>query len=151
MRMLLRKALIPVTMFGALLSVARESPGVAPHRAERQAPGDSAAVAAIVERFHAAIVAGDSTLAMSLLAPDVVVLESGGIETRDEFRARHLGADIAFAQAVKSVRGPLRVVVGGDAAWVGAGRSTSGDAGGRQVMSGGGVLVVVTRPARGRR
>jgi ketosteroid isomerase-like protein len=118
-------------------------------RSAGQAPGDSAAVAAVVERFHAAVVAGDSALALSLLTPDVVVLESGGIETREEFRSRHLAADIAFAQAVKSERGPMRVVVRGDAAWVSSTSSTTGEYRGRQVDSSGAELMVLSRTPQG--
>ena len=62
--------------------------------------GDSSDVAATVDRFHAALSAGDSTGALALLADDAVILESGGVETRDEYRSHHLPADIAFAQAV---------------------------------------------------
>ena len=107
--------------------------------------GDSAAVAAAVERFHAAVVAGDSTLALSLLAPDAVVLESGGIETREEFRAHHLPADIAFAQAVKTEHGPMRVFVRGDVAWVSSTSTTMGEYRGRQLNSAGAELVVLAR------
>jgi ketosteroid isomerase-like protein len=108
-----------------------------------QGRGDSAAVAATVDRFHAAIVAGDSALALSLLAPDAVVLESGGVETREEFRAHHLPADIAFAQAVKSERGPMRVFVRGDVAWASSTSTTTGDYRGRQINSAGAELVVL--------
>ena len=124
---------------------------VTPNRAgearviREQARGDSAAVAATVDRFHGAIVAGDSALAMSLLAPDAVVLESGGVETREEFRAHHLPADIAFAQAVKSERGPMRVLVRGDVAWASSTSTTTGDYRGRQVNSAGAELVVLAR------
>lgn len=114
-----------------------------------QQPNDSAAVAATVERFHAAVVAGDSALALSLLTPDAVVLESGGSETREEFRARHLPADIAYAQAVKSERGPMRVVVRGDAAWVTSTSSASGEFRGRQVNSSGAELMVLSRTPQG--
>jgi ketosteroid isomerase-like protein len=114
-----------------------------------QAAGDSAAVAATVDRFHAAVVAGDSALALSLLAADAVVLESGGIETRDEFRSHHLAADIAFAQAVKSERGPMRVVVRGDAAWVTSVSTTTGEYRGRQVNSSGAELMVLSRTPQG--
>jgi phosphoglycerate dehydrogenase-like enzyme len=48
---------------------------------------DSAAVASVIERFHAALAAGDSTAALALLAPDVTVLESGGLETLEEYRS----------------------------------------------------------------
>lgn len=108
-------------------------------------PADSAAVAGTVERFHAAVAAGDSVGALALLAPDAVVLESGGVETRDEFRAHHLAADIEFARAVKSERSPMRVVVRGDAAWAWSMSTTSGEFRGRPVNSAGAELVVLAR------
>ena len=114
-----------------------------------QAANDSAAVAATVERFHKAVVAGDSALAMSLLAADAMVLESGGIETREEFRSHHLAADMAFAQAVKSERGPMRVVVRGDAAWVTSTSTATGEYRGRQVNSTGAELMVLSRTPDG--
>ena len=79
--------------------------------ASPQGASDSAAVVATVGRFHAALAAGDSAAALALLAPDVTILESGGVETRDEYRSHHLPGDIAFARAVKSERGPMRVTV----------------------------------------
>src|SRR5690554_4470122 len=65
-------------------------------------PNDSAEVAAAVERYHAALASGDSAAAVSLLAPDAVILESGGFETREEYISHHLPSDIAFARAVQS-------------------------------------------------
>ena len=114
-------------------------------KSERQARSDSATVAAVVERFHAALATGDSAAALSLLAPDAVILEAGGIETRDEYRAHHLPGDIAFAAAVKSDRGPARVFVRGDVAWVSATSTTTGDYRGRPVNSAGAELVVLVR------
>jgi hypothetical protein len=58
---------------------------------------DSSEVAALVRRFDALMAAGDSTGLLALLADDAVILESGGLETRAEFRSHHLPADIAFA------------------------------------------------------
>lgn len=118
-------------------------------KSERQARSDSATVAAAVERFHAALAAGDSAAALSLLAPDAVILEAGGIETRDEYRAHHLPGDIAFAAAVKSERGPARVFVRGDVAWVSATSTTAGEYRGRPVNSVGAELVVLVRSGQG--
>jgi ketosteroid isomerase-like protein len=120
----------------------------AAHESEHAA-GDSAAVVETVERFHAALAAGDSTGALALLGPDVVILESGGAETRDEYRSHHLAADIAFAQAVKSERGPMRAVVRGDAAWVTSTSTTTGEYRGRHVHSTGTELVVLSRTPEG--
>lgn len=135
----------------AILPNAAATEGTSPSETgfDGQALDDSAAVAATVDRFHKAIAAGDSALALSLVAPDVVVLESGGMETRDEFRSRHLAADIAFAQAVKVERGPMRVVVRGDVAWVTSTSTTMGEYRGRQVNSSGAELMVLSRTPQG--
>ena len=110
---------------------------------------DSAAVVTVVERFHAALAAGDSIAALSHLDDDVVVLESGGVETRAEYRAHHLAADIAFSRAVPSARGPARVRVVGDAAWVSSTSVTQGEFNGRAVNSSGAELMVLRRTASG--
>jgi ketosteroid isomerase-like protein len=78
---------------------------------------DSAAVAQVIHRFHAALEAGDSVAALGVLSEDAMILESGVVETRAEYRAHHLPADIAFARAVPRESGPVRVTVRGDVAW----------------------------------
>jgi ketosteroid isomerase-like protein len=113
------------------------------------APGDSAAVAEVVERFHAALAAGDSTAALALLAPDVTILESGGAETLQEYRAHHLAGDIAFAQAVPRSRAPILVRVTGDAAWATSTGITQGEYRGRAVNSSSAELMVLTRTGGG--
>lgn len=112
-------------------------------------PDDSMAVASVVHRFHAALEAGDSISALALLAPEAVILESGGIETREEYRAHHLPADAAFAGAVRSVRTPPRVIVRGDAAWSTSTSTARGEFRGRAVNSAGAELVVLTRQGDG--
>jgi ketosteroid isomerase-like protein len=113
------------------------------------AGSDSAAVATVVECYHRALESGDSTGALALLTSDAVILESGGIETREEYRSHHLPADIAFARAVKSVRGPIRVMMRGDAAWATSTSTTQGEFRGRPVNSAGAELMVLTRTTDG--
>jgi ketosteroid isomerase-like protein len=113
------------------------------------AESDSAAVAAVVERYHRALESGDSVGALALLTTDAVILESGGIETREEYRSHHLPADIAFARAVKSVRGPVRVVVRADVAWATSTSTTEGEFRGRPINSAGAELMVLTRTTEG--
>lgn len=110
---------------------------------------DSSAVVAVVNRFHAALEAGDSATALSLLASDVTILESGGTETREEYRSHHLPGDIAFARAVKSERGPLQVRTRGDVAWTVGSSSTQGTYRDRPIDSAGAELMVLTRVASG--
>jgi ketosteroid isomerase-like protein len=61
---------------------------------------DEATVRAVVEGFHAALAAGDSTSALTFLHPQVVVYEGGHAEDLQAYRSGHLEADMAFSQAV---------------------------------------------------
>jgi len=128
--------------------------GAASPAASHNMPGamalnDSAMVVAVIERFHAAMTAGDSATVMSLLAADAVILESGGIETRAEYQSHHLPGDISYAKSMKSIRGQLLVAVRGDVAWSSSTSTTTGESRGRQVNSRGAESIVLTRTAAG--
>lgn len=110
---------------------------------------DSAAVAAAVTGYHAALASGDSAAALRLLAPDVLILESGGRETLEEYRSHHLPGDIRFAMAVPSERGPIVVRVAGDVAWATSTSVTQGTLGERTINSAGVELMVLSRTASG--
>lgn len=125
--------------FVALLTIAI-APSIAPAQ-----NADSAAAARTVSQFHAALAAGDSSAALALLADDVVVLEAGGTETRAEYRAHHLAADIQFAQAVPSTAGPIQIGVQGGVAWAVTTTTTTGTFQGRAVNSAGAELMVLSR------
>ena len=123
------------------------SRAVAQH--EGPAPADSSAVAAIVVKFHAALAAGDSTAALALLADDVVILESGGVESRADYRSHHLRSDIQYEQAVKIERGPIRVRIHGDVAWTSGTSQAQGEMSGRPVNSRSAELMVMVRTLGG--
>lgn len=106
---------------------------------------DSAEVAAMVERFHAALTAGDSTTVADLLAAEAVILESGGVETREQYLGGHLRGDIAFAQAVPRRPGPVQVRVAGDVAWATSTSVAQGDYRGREINSVSAELMVLVR------
>lgn len=110
---------------------------------------DSAAVVAVVRAYHAALAAGDSLAALRLLAPDAAILESGDVETRAEYQAHHLAADIAYAKSVPSVRGDVVVRLSGDAAWASSTSTTKGTYRERAVNSVGAELMVLTRTPNG--
>ena len=110
---------------------------------------DSAGVAAVLERFHAALATGDSTAVLSLLAPDALIVEAGGVETRDEYRGHHLPGDIAFARAVERAHGPIKVRVEGDAAWAVTTSTSEGTYRGREIDSAGAELAVLRRTSDG--
>lgn len=114
-----------------------------------QPSADSAAALAAVTKFHTALAAGDSAGALAMLSNDVMILESGGVETREEYRSHHLPGDMAFARAIKSDRVVRRVTVRGDVAWVTGTSTTTGDYRGRAVNSAGAELVVLVRTPEG--
>ncbi len=119
------------------------------HHAASGSTTDSAAVAEVVHRYHHALASGDSAAALSLLADDALILESGGVETRAEYRAHHLQSDIAFASAIASERGPVRVVVRGDVAWTISTSTTRGRYRDRDINSAGAESMVLTRTPEG--
>lgn len=112
-------------------------------------PNDSAAVAAVLGAFHAALAAGDSAAALALLAPDALILESGGLEPREDYRTHHLPGDIGFARAVPSQRGAPLVRIQGDVAWTVTSSTTQGTFRERAINSAGIELAVLTREPGG--
>lgn len=75
-------------------------------------------VAAVLESFYGAIRKGDAAAAMRLIAADAIFIESGFLETRDEYETNHLPRDIEFEREITGKREPLRIRVQGDTAWV---------------------------------
>lgn len=147
-------AIAMMMAIGVPAATATGSPGhgiraAFPSTFPRRSATDSSDVAAVVHRYHAALAAGDSGAALALLAPDAVVLESGSVESRDEYRSHHLPADIEFARAVPGERGPVMVRVRGDVAWASATSTTRGEFRGRQVNSSGAELMVLSREPDG--
>ena len=90
--------------------------------------------AAVVDAFHAALEAGDTAGALTMLAEDVMVLEEGGAErSREEYASHHLGADAAFAAAVEAVMSRRAGWADGDVAWITSEGRTTGTFNGRAV------------------
>lgn len=123
--------------------------GFGPTIAAQGPVADSTAVAQTVQAYHQALARGDSAMAIRLLSPDAVILESGGSEDRADYRAHHLPADIQFAQAVPGQRGAIRVTVVGDVAWASSTSITQGTFRERAVNSAGAELMVLTRTPEG--
>ena len=81
----------------------------------------------VIRSFHEALASGDSVTALGLLAEDVVIYESGGVEaSREEYRSHHLPADMAFASATDREVTLERSGRSGDLAWVLSRSTTSG-------------------------
>lgn len=90
--------------------LALNSPALAHEKKDSQAVTPAAAV----DAFEAALVKGDEAAVQTLLAPDVLIYESGGQESsRDEYAAHHMKGDMAFLAGSK--REVLARSEGGDA------------------------------------
>lgn len=96
---------------GVILSTAR------PAGAETNAP-DAASIKRTAEEFHDALAGGKPDAVMALLQPDVLIVEGGTVQTRDEYQSEHLSADITYASAVPGKQLDAKVRQAGDVAWV---------------------------------
>lgn len=67
----------------------------------------------VVNAFHDALKRGDTKAARDLMAEDVVIFESGGVEqNRAEYEAHHLKSDAAFSAA--TTRTPISQTIASD-------------------------------------
>jgi ketosteroid isomerase-like protein len=115
-----------------------------------QAPAnDEASVLAAVKAFHTALGSGNAAAAMELIASDALMMEVGGMETREQYEKAHLPADIAFEKSVTVKRDTVRVVVRGDVAWVTTSADFTGTFEGRPVDFLGLELMVLSREPAG--
>lgn len=110
---------------------------------------DSVAVMAVVSRFHDALAKGDTGSVQALLARDLSVLESGSVESRAEYFAHHLSADMEFAKAVSSPRTLVSYTRDGNTAWLVSTSSARGSFRGRDVNSVGAELMILTKSTSG--
>ena len=138
---------VVVTALVATAMMAAAGPHQSASATADSAHKDSTDAAATVDAFHKALEKGDSTAAITLLASDAVILESGDTETRAEYRSHHLAADIAFTKAIPGARGPLKVFIEGSTAWTVSSTSTQGDYNGRHINSAGVESMVLTKKA----
>lgn len=100
----------------------------------------------VVAAFHAALSAGDGEAALAHMAPEVVILESGGGEkSRDEYASHHLGGDMRFAAASERETLEQRQETFGDTAVVLTWTRTTGSFGDRQIDSNGVETMVLHR------
>lgn len=102
----------------------------------------------VVRAFHAALAAGDSSRALAMLAPGVVIYESGGVEaSRDEYRSHHLGADMTFASATTREVTHQAMREAGQVAWVISQTATTGTFRDRDINSLGTETMILERTA----
>lgn len=114
--------LIGIAAIGLSLNAAHPGAHDAPQSpspAEHAAQADSATPVDTVTAFHAALTSGNTAAALALLAEDVMIFESGGVESnRAEYASHHLQADAAFSAAVPRTLVSRAHGGEGDNAWV---------------------------------
>ncbi len=116
---------------------------------EERYRADSLSVAGVVEQFHAAVAADDSTVATNLLAAEALILESGGQETKDQYLSHHFHGDAAFLSAATREPGTSQLHLVGDAAWVASISRIHGTSRGRDVDINSTELMVLKRTPEG--
>ena len=123
--------LIAAMLFAAAPGVSQAAPVAGP---DRTLPVPARAPAAVIDRFHAALTRGDTKSALSLLADDALIFESGGVErSKAEYAAHHLAADAAFSKAVPGKNHERSGAVAGNLAWIATEGRTTGTFKGRAV------------------
>jgi hypothetical protein len=116
-----------------------------PARAQAVQPASVSGALATAARFHAALARGDSAAAEQLLDGEAMIMESGYLETRAEYLARHLGEDIQFAKAVASKRTITQAKRAGNMAWIVTASDSKGTFNEKPIDSRGAELMVLSR------
>lgn len=118
-----------------------------PACASKPTPHTDGEVTAVFESFYGAVKRGDPQAAMSVIAPDAMFVESGRLETREQYEKNHLPLDIDFERQITGKRGPLRITFAGDTAWVIATTEYDGKVDGGPVAFASSQLMVLTQDA----
>ena len=88
---------------------------------------DCKAIAEIADQLYQALRSGDSDSVRTLLAPDVLIFESGNTETSlEEYAGHHMPSDMAFLSAMDKTLLSRQVTVGSDLAVISSRSRLSG-------------------------
>lgn len=99
----------------------------------------------VVEYYHKALESKDKKTALKLLSNDVLVQESGYLETGEEYKSHHLMSDMEFSSAVSGKREVIEAVVDGNIGWVVSSSVMIGEFRGKAVNSIGAELMVLIK------
>lgn len=107
-------------IFMAAPALAHDGSGDATEASLHIAPGAAAAVQ-VLDRFSAALAEGDVAAAAAFLAPDVLILETGGAEhSREEYLSGHARHDAEFLRSAGITLKRRKAEASGGLAWVGS-------------------------------
>jgi len=109
-----------IRFIASMLTALSLLPGVAlGHTPQLDVPEAAQAAVATVDRFFAALSAGDLDRAGAELDPDVIILEGGGAEhSAAEYLGGHAKHDAEFLKTALQKPGRRTARVSGDLAWV---------------------------------
>lgn len=113
---------------GLVGGTAAHSPSAHAHGPEKAAavasldvPTDAAPAVAVAERFGKALASGDLKAAGALLDPNVLILESGGVErSREEYLGHHAISDATFLKNAHVQLQRRTARIDGSLVWVGS-------------------------------
>lgn len=75
--------------------------------------------AAVADAFHAALTSGDEAGVRAILAPEVLIFESGGVErSLEEYASHHMHSDMKFLAAIDRELLDRQTLGGGEVAVV---------------------------------
>jgi len=106
---------------------------------------DVALIKAVVEYYHNALENNDKETALKLLSDDVLIQESGHLETAEEYKSHHLMSDMEFSAAVSGKREVIEAVVEGNIGWVVSSSSRVGEFRGREINSIGAEMMLLKK------
>lgn len=89
------------------------------------APSDNEVVQ-VLDKFRMAIISNDSEKASALLTDDARILESGGIETKEEYLSHHFHSDGKFLNAMERHVMSQNVKSSENTAWISTASHMSG-------------------------
>ena len=127
-----RSALVLAMILG-LACTPLEAHAQAPSAADRQLPAASVGAQTVLDAFHRALRSGKREAALSLLAKDALIYESGHAEDKSQYAAHHLDADIAFARQVPETTLKRTAGVAGSVVWITTEGRTKGAFNGKAV------------------
>lgn len=122
--------LIGIAAMGISLTAAHPGAHETPQAATQEEPGplvDTTTPVGTVLAFHTALASGKTDAALELLAEDVIIFESGGVESsRAEYASHHLESDAAFSASVPRTLISRSQGMHGEVAWVMSVETVSG-------------------------
>ncbi len=102
-------------------------------------------IEALAESFHNALSTKDEESAMATFSNDVLIMEGGHVQTKEEYVSHHLNADMNFVSSITTKRKVIRSVVEGNTGWIISTSISTGKYKDRDINSSGAELMVVKR------